>query len=879
MDRTWTSRWQGRSMGTDGADTAAADEPSTSLPTVDPRNLLANWANGSDEWSRYIVRLVLSAGRRLSDADIATAYQLFLEEKQFSPRTLPAEPPIATETSAAEGEASLALISVSDVTGVNALVPGSKIELNAGLTILFGENGTGKTGYARILKLIADSRTADEILPDIHHSGSPTTPSARIEYKLGTEDRSKDWQGERGEAPFTRMAIFDTRAVNFHVDEDLTYVYTPASLALFNHVTHGIQGVQKLLEAAIASLKSPASALLNRFDRGSTIYPMIETIGAASDLDELKRLADVGGDAPERLKILQRAVAALQANTTSQQIAVLQRRERVLAQAAGYLDVLDHLTVEDHDAVVMRLGDLQRDYTTFREGLFAAADLPAPPEETWEAFIRSGQTYREHLEELSVHDESRCLYCRQNVGSDAAGLLTKYRDYLEDKIAGDISDCKSNLAEMVTPLLTRQLLEVETFLAEHDDDADTPEELAALRMLSKTVTELRVRLTDKSVIGSDLLTPIEGMAALLVTIQAAVTASLVELREQLTNRTEALAKKESELRELAAQIELSKSWTEVSRHVEDARKADKLTTLSRKFSTHLRQVTELSKTASDQLINQNFEQLFTEECDALRVQPLQLEFVGRQGTAQRRKVLTGNYKPSKILSEGEQKVLALADFVAEARLTGITAPIVFDDPVCSLDHRRINEVADRVASLAADSQVIVFTHDILFATNLLARFEKSKRCTYFQITDEDGKGKVTRATGPRWDTLSSLKKHVNETIEAARRQDGETRAALVRTGYDWLRSWCEVFVEIELLAEVTQRYQPNVRMTALPKIKAAALPEAIEIVTKTFEDACRNIDGHSQPLPSLGVSPTLAGLEADWTTLKACQKKYKEAVS
>ena len=866
-------------MSTDGHDTVAADEPSTSLPAVDPRNLLANWANGGDEWIRYIVRLVLSAGRRLSDADIATAYQLFLEEKQFSPRVVAAEPPIATESSAAEGEASLALISVSDVTGVNALVPGSKIELNAGLTILFGENGTGKTGYARILKLMADSRTADDILPDIHHTGSPATPSARIDYKLGTEDRCKDWKGERGEAPFTRMAIFDTPAVNFHVDEDLTYVYTPVSLALFNHVTHGIQGVQKLLDAAMASLQSPTSTILNRFDRGSTIYPMIETLGAASDLDELKRLADVGDDAPERLKVLQRAVAALQANTTSQQIAIQQRRERVLTEAAGYLDALSQLTVEDHDVAVKRLGDLQRDYATFRESLFAAVDLPESPEETWEAFIQAGQTYREHLEELGVHDETRCLYCRQNVGADAAALLAKYRDYLEDKIASDISDCEANLAKMVTPLLAGQLSEVGTFLAEQDDDADQPEELTALRTLGQKEVELRAKLTDNSVIGPRFLTPIEGMAESLAAILAGVSASLVELREQLTNRTEALAKKESELRELAAQIELGKSWAEVSRHVEDGRKASKLATLSRKFSTHLRQVTELSKTASDQLINQNFEQLFTEECDALRVQPLRLEFVGRQGKAQRRKVLTGNYKPSKILSEGEQKVLALADFVAEARLTGITAPIVFDDPVCSLDHRRINEVADRVASLAADSQVIVFTHDILFATNLLARFEKSKRCSYFQITDEDGKGKVTRATGPRWDTLSSLKKHVNETIEAAKSQDGEARAALVRTGYDWLRSWCEVFVEIELLAEVTQRYQPNVRMTALPKIKAAALPEAIEIVTRTFEDACRYIDGHSQPLPSLGVSPTLAGLEADWTALKACQKKYQEAVS
>ncbi len=42
------------------------------------------------------------------------------------------------------------------------------------------------------------------------------------------------------------------------------------------------------------------------------------------------------------------------------------------------------------------------------------------------------------------------------------------------------------------------------------------------------------------------------------------------------------------------------------------------------------------------------------------------------------------------------------------------------------------------------------------------------------------------------------------------------------------RAWCEVFTETGLLQGVTQRYQPNVRMTNLPKIKSEALPAAID---------------------------------------------------
>ena len=299
-----------------------------------------------------------------------------------------------------------------------------------------------------------------------------------------------------------------------------------------------------------------------------------------------------------------------------------------------------------------------------------------------------------------------------------------------------------------------------------------------------------------------------------------------------------------------------------------AKESEQLRLLKHTFSKLSRGVTDMSKSASDQLMNQSFDTLFLEECEALRAPELKVQFVGREGRPHRRKVLSGQHKPSTVLSEGEQKVLALADFVAEMRLASVTAPVVFDDPVSSLDHRRITEVAQRIARLADDNQVIVFTHDIFLATTLLALFEKSKRCSYFQVTDEYGKGKVTRATGPRWDTLNGIKEEINKTIQTAKQKEGVSRQALVRTGYGWIRSWCEVFTEKELLQGVTQRYQPNVGMTKLEKINTEKLGDIIPRVNTIFEEACRFIDGHSQPLPTLGVGPTLSGLESDWTELK-----------
>lgn len=838
--------------------------------------MLSEWANASDEWVRYIVRHVLVGAGPLSSDEAAGAYSLFRQEKAFDGRELPAEEPLATLDAEDETIEPLTLTSMSQVVGVNALVEGGVIEPHAGLTILFGENGTGKTGYSRIFKALAASRTADVILGNIEAT-APKAQSALIEYTLGSEAKTYTWTGTQGVAPFTRMSIFDSPSVSFHIDDDLEYVYVPAALALFNHVIAGIKSVQAAIDGTVKELRSGPTGLLSRFPRTATVYPLIETLGASTDLEHLKSLTDTSADVDTRIAGLRRTVAALEADTISAEIKLQQRVERILKQASDAATTVAGFNVDDYNSERDVLHGLQEDYRSFRTALFEAADLPADPDDTWSAFITAGEAYQSHLIELDAHDVSRCLYCRQPLNESARALISKYSEYLADKITADITASEARIDAHSEPIISLRVSDATAFAAEYADTEDKPQYRFELDRTLATVATLIDRLRAQSAVESTL-TEHATVDALALAASLTTTANyLDDLKGQAATRLETLATKKKELVEMEAGAELAKSWALIEAYVRDAKQADRLTLLAKPMPGLLRAVTGLAKTASDQMINESFDTLFSEECVALRAPTLDIEFVGRQGRAQRRKVLTGKHKPSTVLSEGEQKVLAMADFLAEARLAGITAPVIFDDPVSSLDHRRINEVAQRVTLLAETTQVIVFTHDIFFASTLLALMETSKRCAYFHITDEEGKGKITRATGPRWDSLNNIKKNINETIQAAGSQDGDARAALVRTGYDWVRAWCEVFTETELLQGVTQRYQPNVRMTNLPKIKSEALPTAIETVNRIFEDACRYIDGHSQPLPTLGVSPTLAGLEAHWAELTTARTTYLNA--
>ena len=847
----------------------------------DPRIALAQWVNNSDEWIRSIVRQVLGSSDQISEAELAQIYQLLKEEKGIDDRVLSTQPPIAEPTQALGQSEPLFLTRISNIKGVNALTEGEHIDFGKGLTLLFGENGTGKTGYARILKRVADSRSVEDILADVNLDGVPPSPSADIDYRSGDTDFSYQWNGEEAQPPLDLMSIFDNPAAYYHVDSDLRYTYRPAALAIFDRVNHEVQGIIELIEQEIQDLPFNNSALLSRIDAASSIYPYIQSLGPTTDMKELLQLSIVPEHADDLKEGLETAVAGIRANLVGQQISLKSRLQNALKEALDYTEIVAEFEVQDYQSSLTKLSELHSDQTTLRDSLFAAANLPAEPDQTWEAFIKSGKEYHNHLQKLGVHDETRCLYCRQTLSPDGLSLIAKYSNYLESQIAKDIRAQESTIQALVKPLQDSSLANVLAFCrpAEAKPDegiAATTDQIETLRELLAVEATVRKQLADKTAVEESNLSRVSEVGSKVGAWHSDATAALEELRIQNTDREEVLTKKEAELLELRARMELNKSWSEVEGLVAIAIRREKLRKERDAIAVLRRSITILSNKASELLINKNFEHIFRNECAELRAPGLELEFFGRQGEALRRKKMPGGTDPSKVLSEGEQKVIALADFMAEARMSDNTVPVIFDDPVSSLDHRRVGEVAKRIADLASDHQVVVFTHDILFVNHLLSLLEKSEKHVFYWVTDDNGTGTVTPAAGYRWDSISALNDRLSSAIDKARKSTGEERDSHVRQGYALIRAWCEVFVEHDVLAEVTERYQPNVRIGALKGIKTSKLEQTIATVTSVFNDACRYIDAHSQPLATLGILPKLSDLKSDWGKLRVCRSEYNK---
>lgn len=858
----------------------AAEEVSVNLGDATPRRLLVDWANGQDAWVRQITAETILSRQAPSDALLDAAYTTFLAEKGLGDGEAPEVPKLELVATDAAEEETLELVSLASIEGVNALAADQELGFDPELTVLFGQNGSGKTGYARILKRISAVRTAEDILPNAHtaYLDSPPSPSATIQYRLSGTDSSVMWKDESGLAPFTRISVFDASAVSLHVDSDLGYVYTPAELALFGHVAAGLQGIQQRIATEVKALSPGSNPLLSRFTRGTKVYPVIETLGATTDLAELDALATLPDGAEADRERLEGEIAALRSNSLDAILSSTQETVRNLNRLHSVLTTAMNFDAVVYEKARVKLQEAEGRRTEAREQLFSQDELPGPADGEWQEFIVAGDSYRQHLDrEHYPTAGDKCLYCMQELSPTALNLLTRYRTFLDETLVRQVADANTEVRNSSLRFDEAEFTRANEFATEQRDGEDPPvwasqacDVLAAARAAAQDTAN------GKPVIAGTLRESAEAAASKVGAELATARAAVQQMSEDKANAASALTGKQKELSELTARIELNRNIAAAREYVRRARRAQQLDKLSRVISSGAsKQLTVQSKLASEDLVNKNFETLFAEECARLRAPQVALRFQGRSGQAQRKKAVA-SYKPSAVLSEGEQKVLALADFLAESRMRGTKAPLIFDDPVTSLDYRRLDEVAARIQNLAETHQVVVLTHNIMFASALMAaRQNKKLRTKIYEVRDGgEAKGILAPDVEPRLDTPADLAKRINVKLQEMTSAEPVVQDALIKETYDLIRAWCEAFVEQELLQNVTQRYRKNIMMTRLSKIDSSRLDAAIAVIEPLFDRACERMTGHSHAAEYMSTKPTVSEVQEDWEKAKAARSAY-----
>ncbi len=861
-----------------------AGAPPIPPQTVTVRSLLVGWANEQDAWVRHLVSEVVVSRKAMTDGQLDAIHQTFLREKALVPGDPVKVPKLSDDASLLDVSSGLFLTQLHDLKNVNALVEGQAIEFNPKLTVIFGENACGKTGYVRVLKKAAAVRTTEAVLPDVSQAQrTKQPPRARIAFRLGQgKPQEVEWIDQAGLVPFNRIDVFDSRATALHVDGDLNYMYTPGELARFPLVQQGIEGVRSRLEQGVSDKTQTANPFLPQFDRQSRIYPLIDSLGAATDLAQLKTLSTVTDAEKQEIPSLKAEVEALQTTNPAAQLKLAETVKQHLDALVKSLSAAGRFEVPKYAKGLERLQKAEQQYEKATQESFAGLPIPGLLKEEWRRFIQSGEEYLKTLDAAAKYPAKgeECLYCRQPLSPEAVALLKKYRDYCNNDLRVELDGAGRDI-DAVRRAFQQGLdfADVDRRVGEIAGNGAgiTAEQLSDIRDFVVKGKSIRDAIESrKPVEWKDQAAYTARVLKYLEDAQAHNKALLKDLTERRDKREEALHDRQGKLLDIESRLKLAGLMPQIEKAVEQAKWVDKAKIQQRKFQGLLRSLTETSKVASEQLLNRDFERHFNEECKTLRAPAVTLQFPGRHGQVTRKKaVASGEHRPSDVLSEGEQKVIALADFLAEASLKP-PAPVIFDDPINSLDYKRMAEVVNRIAALSDTRQVIVFTHNIWFTTELLARFEKrTQDCSYYDVSRDGAKiGIVSKGTHPRCDTVSNLRGKINALIQSAEKASGEPQAALIERAYALIRSICEVIVEQELFQGVTQRYQPMVRMTVLPKINFSELEGAVKAINAIYEDCCRYIGSHSQPLETLNVRPTLDTLKVDWKKLQEARDAY-----
>lgn len=208
-------------------------------------------------------------------------------------------------------------------------------------------------------------------------------------------------------------------------------------------------------------------------------------------------------------------------------------------------------------------------------------------------------------------------------------------------------------------------------------------------------------------------------------------------------------------------------------------------------------------------------------------------------------------KGREVLSEGEQRVVALAAFLADVMGTARSMPVIFDDPISSLDQRFEEAVAARLVALAFTRQVIVFTHRLsmgVLIEHRAAQMEAKGSGVVVDVVSIDRRGTEAGVPATIKVFTQSPKKGFNDLdgkVRAAAKLEHEDQQDRLKAVCSNFRILVERVVEDHLCGKVVVRYRRE--------IKTQGMLARLTVVTKTdcelIESMMTKYSAYEHPQP------------------------------
>ncbi len=212
-----------------------------------------DWSQARPLWQRDALRRILQ-NSGLTDDDLGALYELILlggEDLQAKAKPLLEEhlPPDHVSSDP------VLLETISEVEGVNNLAENQELNFAPnGLTVVYGDNGAGKSGYTRILKNACRARHRATVLPNIFSGGQAAEISALLKYSKGESSGNEfNWQNSDSAHPeLANISVFDRECALVHIKKKNEVAYRPFGLDIPDRLAE----VSKVLESKLKAEKN-----------------------------------------------------------------------------------------------------------------------------------------------------------------------------------------------------------------------------------------------------------------------------------------------------------------------------------------------------------------------------------------------------------------------------------------------------------------------------------------------------------------------------------------------------------------------------------------------------------------------------------------------
>lgn len=742
---------------------------------------------------------------------------------------------------------SVQVTEINSTQNINAIRDGSKITFgDNGLTIVFGSNAVGKSGYSRIFKAACSCRDTEEIHGNIARD-EIVDPSATILYKNGGEIEAYDWTKQAPiNAPLKTVHIFDTRTARIHLSEKNDVKYVPAGLDIFDKLATLFMQVRQEIqeELVLCRASSPNLELLFSDFTETEIYEQMLNIHDPQYSDKLIKTPTLTAEEIAHINVLRKDIREKDANDPVKRSQNLKlKRERFIRLHNEIIAHQKILKQESFDVIAKlktNLKEANKIAETAKNKKFDENQLPGTGGALWKLLWQAAEefsnqsAYHEHKFPFTG-DDATCVLCQQPLNEKTKGQFKDFSSFVNDKSQEHARKVMEALTAKTGELLIEHRLDEEEIKACFEELAnDEYPEVDALKKLLKDCQEsyasalmIAQNVSDFTVVKLTKLNfgPRERFKYHLEKMAAEVEP------KDITKYAQELAEQKKKLNALESRQLLDKHRESITKEIDNQKLVKKLSACSSQADTTL--ISRKGGDLTTKYLGDNLTKTFNEQLQALNRKGLIVELKKshvERGVAYSEIVIksdaggdNGNYRPEDIMSESEQKVASIAGFFTELSLAPHNSAIIFDDPVTSLDELNTARIAKRIVKEAAVRQVIVFTHNLFFTAELLSYVEAdSIPFTARTVSKAVYTGQVQDDLP--WQALSTKKRiaRLNADLQDLGALFNNNKAVEYSVGvkrfYGNLRETWERAVEEILFQDVIKRYSRSVQTLKLKNV-------------------------------------------------------------